>query len=472
MLRETDRLPDRAAIKLWAMIGRDRMRFTMTGDDVREVFSEILPEDVLMAAVKEAGLQQRERKLDALVLLRSMIISASTGYGGRQADVMKSYFQCGGRPVVRGGFYAWFGRPLERTMEVIRDLAFAYARRQPLDLPGVLGTEVRDWHIVDSSTVKLADELKEAYPGAGDYAALKVHKRFSIGLGTTIDYHLSPAREHDAPHLCLDESWRGLGLLCDLGYASGALLRDCETYGVKYVIRLKDNWQPKVQSITRGTVTATFMKGTDLDVLLADETLLLDGKVIDARVTIGRQAIECRLVGIPTPDNHYRFYLTNLMPNVAPRTVADLYRVRWEIESDNKLDKSCLRLDEIDARTGPAVRALVHSSMVGSIMICLLAHHHRRREAPPPRPGTERNKPPIHPQTLARNVAHGAVVIARAFELEGAAANAEWARLAALFNRDHDPNWRRSPSVLDQMRGWRISPGRPKRERIANASAN
>jgi hypothetical protein len=60
--------------------------------------------------------------------------------------------------------------------------------------------------------------------------------------------------------------------------------------------------------------------------------------------------------------------------------------------------------------------------MVGSIMICLLAHHHRRREAPPPRPGTERNKPPIRPQALARNIAQGAVVIARAFELEGPAA--------------------------------------------------
>lgn len=444
----------------------------MTGADVRGVFTEILPDDVLMEVVKTTGLQQRVRKMDALVFLRTMIISAATGYGGRQADAMKVYFSWGAPQVVRGGFYAWFGEPLERTMEAVRDRAFAYAARQPLDLPGVLGSEVRDWHIVDSSTVKLAKELLDEYPGAGDYAAIKIHKRFSVGLGTTIDYHFSPAREHDAPHLRIDESWRGLGLLCDLGYASGALLRDCETFGVTYVIRLKENWQPKVQSITRGTVTATFAKGTDLDLLLKDETLLLDGKVIDARVTVGRKAIECRLVGIPTPDNHYRFYLTNLVPNVAPRTVADFYRVRWEIECDNKLDKSCSRLDEIDARTGPAVRALLHASMISSIMVCLLAHHHRRREAPPPRPGAERTKPPIHPQTLARNLAYGASFIARAFELKGAAATREWARLAALYSRDHDPNWRRSPSVLDQMRGWKISPGRPKRERIADASAN
>jgi hypothetical protein len=444
----------------------------MTGADVKEVFETILPDEALREAIRASGFQERERKRDALLFLRMMVVSASTGNGGRQASVMRSYFEAGGPEVVRGGFYAWFGRPLERTMEVVRDRALAYALQQPLDLPGVLGSEVRDWHIVDSSTVKLPDELIGEYPGAGDYAALKVHKRFSVGVGTTVDYHLSPAREHDAPHLRIDESWRGLGLLCDLGYASVKLIEDCERYDVRYVIRLKEGWKPKVQSITRGTVNGVFTKGTDLDLLLTQDVLALDGKVIDACVTVGAGQRECRLVGIPTPENFYRFYLTNLRQNVAPRTVADLYRVRWEIELDNKLDKSCLRLDEIGAETGPAVRALVHASIVGSMIVCLLAHHHRLRQAPPPRPGAERKTPPIHPQTLSRMVATGAMSIARNFENAPDARMAEWTRIAALYNRQHDPNWRRSPSVLDQMRGWRITPGRPKRDRIADASAN
>ena len=189
----------------------------ITGRGLREVFETILPEDVLMAAVRAAGLQERERKLDALALLRSMIISASTGYGGRQADAMKLYFQSGTKKVVRGAFYSWFGKPLEQVLEVVRGRALTYAAAQPLDLLGVLGAEVRDWHIFDSTTVRLDDALKGECPSTGDYAALKIHKRFSVGLGTTIGYHLSPAREHDAPHLKVDESWRGLGLLADLG---------------------------------------------------------------------------------------------------------------------------------------------------------------------------------------------------------------------------------------------------------------
>jgi len=445
----------------------------MTGGDVREVFETILPEDVLMASVRAAGFQERERKLDALVFLRTMIIAASTGYGGRQADAMKLYFESGAPKVARGAFYAWFGPELERVLETVRDRALSYAAAQPLDLPGMLGAEVRDWHIFDSTTVRLDDALAGEYPGAGDYAALKVHKRFSVGLGTTIAYHLSPAREHDAPHLRIDESWRGLGLLADLGYASLELLQRCERHGVHFVIRLKENWKPRVDHVARGSLNAAFTLGSDLDLLLGAEILKLDGKVIDADVRVGRgsREVSCRLVGVPT-EKGYCFFLTSLPPRIAARSVADLYRVRWEIEGDNKLDKSCLRLDEIGARTGPAVRALVHASMAASIMVCLLAHHHRLREAPPPRAGTERKKPPIHPQALARMVAFCALSIARAFELNGRAATQEWDRLAVLFNHETDPNWRRSPSILDQLRGWKTTPGKPRKARISKASAN
>jgi hypothetical protein len=463
-----------------APIHRDRVGLltweaavAMTGGDVREVFETILPDDVLMAAVRAAGFQERERKLNALVFLRTMITAASTGYGGRQADAMKLYFESGAEKVARGAFYAWFGPELERVLEAVRDRALSYAARQRLDLPGVLGAEVRDWHIYDSTTVRLDDALKGEYPGAGDYAALKIHKRFSVGLGTTIAYHLSPAREHDAPHLRIDESWRGLGLLADLGYASLDLLQRCERYGVHFVIRLKENWKPKIDHVARGSLNATFAPGSDLDLLLDSEVLALDGKIIDAdvRVGSGSREVRCRLVGVPV-EKGYCFFLTSLPPRIASRSVADLYRVRWEIESDNKLDKSCLRLDEIGARTGPAVRALVHASMVASITVCLLAHHHRLRELPPTAAGTERQKPPIHPQGLARMVAFCALAIARAFELNGRAATDEWDRLATLFNYETDPNWRRSPSILDQMRGWKITPGKPRKGRISRASAN
>jgi hypothetical protein len=143
-----------------------------------------------------------------------------------------------------------------------------------------------------------------------------------------MDYHFSAARDHDSPHLLIDESWSGKGLLDDLGYASLDMLSACERHDVKYVLRLKENWKPKVQTITRGRVTRTFAKGADLDLLLADETLRLDGKAIDAVVQIGGR-VTARLIAVHCPKGNC-FYLTNLSARTGLRQVADLYRVRWK----------------------------------------------------------------------------------------------------------------------------------------------
>ena len=445
----------------------------LTGDDLRELMEQVLPEEAIVQMVEAAKFQERERKRDAVGFIRAMVIAAATGYGGRQRDVARVYFENGAPKVARGGFYAWFGPQLEATMAGLSQRALDYAHAQPLDVPPLMRKYGRDWHIVDATTVKLPDELIAEYPGAGQYAALKVHKRMSVGTGTVYQYHLSPAREHDAPHLVLGESWRGLGLLVDLGYASLKLIADCDTYGVAFVMRLKESWKPKVQHVARGQLNETFFPGTDLDVMLHNKTLELDGRVIDADVTIGKgsKQVHCRLCGVPAPDGSYRFYLTNLPPRVGPHQVSDFYRVRWEIESDNKLDKSCNHLDEICAQTGPAVRALIHASLISSMLACLLVHRHRLKQAPPPHANAERTTPPLHSQSMARAMGSAASSIAGAFQLSGEQAQKKWQQLAEhLEHMAKDPNWRRSPSILDQLRGWRITPGRPKSARLSSAS--
>ena len=155
----------------------------MRGADVREVFETVLPEEALSAVVRNSKMQERVRKLDPVRLIRAAVISASRGGAGRQASMLATYFDTGGAEVVRGAAYGWFSPAFEKAMEDVSSRAMAYAAQQPRDLPGWLGAYVADWHIVDSMTVKLDDELRDTYPGAGAYAALKIHKRFSVGVG-------------------------------------------------------------------------------------------------------------------------------------------------------------------------------------------------------------------------------------------------------------------------------------------------
>jgi putative transposase len=430
----------------------------MTAGDLKEIMETVLPESVLRKAVKAAGFEQRERKRDALKFIRAMLASAASPSGGRQADIMRTYFENGAPRVARGSFYDWFGPALEEVMTELAQITLQYAQKQPLDLPGMLG-RVKDWRIVDSTTVRLHDSLKKIYPGTGDYAALKLHKTLSVGYGTVVDYHMSPAREHDSPHLKLDESWRDMGLLTDLGYASMQRLRDCQRFGVSIIMRLKSGWKPKVQRIVRGHLSKTFVPGTDLELVLDDPALIL-GNCIDADVTVGADAIPMRLIGVLVPNRGYFFYLTNLPRTFGPRQVADLYRVRWEIETNNKLDKSSHRLSDIDARKPAAVHALIHATMISSMLVGLIVHRYNLAVAR--RCQEVRTEPPLHHGLVARTLSTCSFRIAEALELEDDSADAAWEHLVGVIvHTGKDPNWRSKPSVLDQLRGWRPVPARP-----------
>ena len=258
---------------------------------------------------------------------------------------------------------------------------------------------------MDATTVTVRDALREAFPGTGHYAAIKVHKVLSVGCGAPVRYHFSPAREHDSRHLQIDESWRGYGLLADLAYASLDRLQACDTHGVRYVIRLKDNWKPKVDYLARGQVTDAFFPGTDLDALLEDETLVLDGRAIDADVHVGtgKARVHVRLVGVQTPKG-YGFFLTNLPPRIGPRQVADLYRVRWEVELSIRLDKSVNRLDAIDAEQPCTLKTLLHASLIASTVAAILAHTHNVHTRPQ-QPGAPRTEAPLHSRRLALQLA-------------------------------------------------------------------
>lgn len=430
----------------------------MTGDEVRAVFEQMLPQEEMNRLCQQWGVIERQRKLNLVMLVRAMVISAGTPGGAYQADVLRAYLESEVPRVTRAAFYRWFDEPLEQCMAALAERALAYARAQEVDLPGPL-SGVKDWYIVDSTTVKVRDALVEEFPGTGNYAALKVHKILSVGCGAPVRYHVSPARDHDSPHLQIDDSWRGYGLLADLAYASLARLRACETYDVRFVIRLKDNWKPKVDYIARGQVTREFLPGTDLDALLQDDTLVLDGRAIDADVRVGggKSPLQLRLVGVQTPKG-YCFFLTNLPPRIGPLQVADLYRVRWEVELSMKLDKSVHRLDQIDAERPCSLKTLLHASLIASTVAAVLAHTHNLITRPP-HAGAPRTEAPLHTRLLALQMAVSCQFIAQAFELKGTAAMRRWDKIAELLTHaGTDPNWRRRPSVLDQLRGWKRQP--------------
>jgi putative transposase len=430
----------------------------MTGEDVRQVVEAIVPHQELARVCAEFGVIERQRTRHLGILVRAMVIAAGTPGGAYQGDVLRSYLEFEVPRVARSAFSRWFDEPLEPFMAALADRALASAGAQQVDLMGLLGG-VQDWDIVDSTTVRVRDALQAECPGAGDDAALTGHTVLSVGCGAPVRSHFSPAREHDSRHLQSDASWPGCGLLADLASASLARLRACHSHGVRCVIRRKDHWQPTIDSVARGHVTPAFFPGTDLDVLLKDELLGLDGRAIDADVHVGgeKHPLHLRLVGVQIPKG-YCFFLKNLPPRIGPRQVADLYRVRWEVELSIRLDKSVHRLDAIDAERPCSLKKLLHASLIASILAALLAHTHNV-QIRPTQDGVPRTEAPLHTRLLALQLAVSCQFIAQAWELTGTAAKRRWQKIAELLTQaGTDPNWRRRPSVLDQLRGWQRQP--------------
>lgn len=424
----------------------------------REIFDTIIPQSELAKVIAANGMQLRERSLDVQKLITALIASSAAGDGGRQAKAIKMYTDHAEKKVTRSASYAWFDDRLSGALSDLAQKALTFAASHEVDLPPWILRDVSDWHIFDSTTVKVDIQHFDTYPGVGDYAAVKVHKRMSLGIGTTVAYHLSPAREHDSQHLHIDESMRGLGILVDLGYASFDTISKCEEHGVKFVMRLKDNWKPTITAINRGSINKPLKAKADFDIV-AKHNLALDGTSVDLSAVIkkGDAHVNVRIAGVCAPDGKYRFYLTNLPKKTGPQQVSDLYRARWEIEINNKLDKSCFSLDSIGAKTTGALHTMIHAAMLGSTIACLIAHVHMISQKPEETgPQTVlRDYPPLHPALVASYMSTACARIADTMLLDGAAADKAWAHITSMIHHfGAHTNWRTKPSILDQMRGW------------------
>jgi hypothetical protein len=226
------------------------------------------------------------------------------------------------------------------------------------------------------------------------------------------------------------------------------------------VIRLQDNWKPKVDDSARGPVTQTFFPGTTLDALLAEDILMREGRAMAADVHVGgdKHPLPLRRIGVHTPQG-YGVFLTKLPPRIGPRQVADLYRGRWEVELSSKWDTSVHRLDEVDSERPCSLKTRLHASLIASTIAALLAHPHHLQTRPP-QAGAPRTEAPLHPRRLALQLAVSCQSIAQAFDLQGSEATQRWDKIAALLTHSGtDPHWRRRPSVFDQLRGWKRQPG-------------
>ena len=151
-----------------------------------------------------------------------------------------------------------------------------------------------------------------------------------------------------------------------------------------------------------------------------------------------------------------------------PHQVGDLYRVRWEIEVDNKVEKAGARLDEITARKPVSAMVLVLATLLNATIARTIVQSEKiavvteKRSADDPA-----SRAPLHPILLMRALSSAHGTITRLLWDTDDQPPAWEKLMLRLRYLGSDPNWRRRPSVLDRIQGLKAPPKSQRRTRSA-----
>lgn len=428
----------------------------MRGEDVREIFEKTLPGTVIAESCRRLGATHRERLIDPVLLVRSMVMAGGSTECGRLAGVLHDYVSRGGEVGARSAFYKRFNAGMLAVMEELSARTASHVEAMPKHLPGLLAGP-KDWRVVDATTVKLPAGLKSLYPGCGDYAALKVHKEYSLGVENLVGYSITPARQHDAPQLVIDEARRDTGLLVDLAYVSHELFARCEAFDVRLVVRLKKGWKFRLDGGKTGRDVAAWEfpdnAGEAVEAGFDEPFAVPQSGIVDVDVTLGGgDGPPVRLIAVDSARGRH-VLLTNLdRESYAPEEVAMLYRLRWSIELDNKLSKQACRLDDITTGNKIAAEILVHAAMIATMLANAIVHLQHVSEGAVGEKTVRFKHPPLHPLAVWKAVDRSSMSIDEHLQNPGDAAF--WEKMARIFRRvGADANWKNSPSALDQVKG-------------------
>jgi len=217
-------------------------------------------------------------------------------------------------------------------------------------------------HVVDTTVMELVANCLDWAKHRRRKAAAKTHMRLNLQSLLPSFVIVDTAGEHDnkrARELCAGIK-SGEIVLFDKGYVDFGHLRDLDERGAFWVTRAKDNM---AYNIVR-----KMPKSKD-DKILKDEVIVLSNPNKPAPELMRRVVA---LVEIEGEEREMVFLTNNL--EWSPRSVADLYRCRWQIEVFFKQIKQTLQLADFLGHNANAVRWQVWMALLVYVLLRYLSY--------------------------------------------------------------------------------------------------
>lgn len=341
-------------------------------------FRAMLDPDRIDALAEDLGAIERHNVYHAGLAVCAWVLSSferGTDTEGRQLDAHRVYDQLGGR---RGGKTAWRELSLKLRpvfWELLNRATRRWLERAPTALRGRLAT-FTDVLIPDGCAFKLASALSGVYKGTGQPAELKLHAIYSVGHGSLTRLSSSSGAVHDSDGLP-DGPWEpGALYLWDLGFNDyGRFVRAAQAEA-HVLQRLKDKANPIALASYGPTGRRRALACADGSPIRLDAAcslgLVHHSTVLDLDVQIraaGLAPYVARAVCVPC-DGEDHWYLTTLPREIfSPQDIAEMYRVRWEVELYFRHWRGAVRLDEVRRLRDPvALEVAVLASMLASML--------------------------------------------------------------------------------------------------------
>lgn len=345
----------------------------MKTETMVEALQGLLRYDELDDLARETGALKRNRKLHPIMILEGLLATSGDG-NGRLAGALDYVRWTYGIEANRSAIYKRATAEFSAFTQAVcqRVLERRIASEHP-EMKGRLAA-FRDLWAYDSTTVRLRSGLAEVFSSGArvkDRAGVKLHGAVSLRSAAVMQMKLTEEKVADVRAIDLGKSFEDVLVLLDRGYGAHRLFASIDEGGGAYVTRLKLSSNPTVTAVRRGKPRRGSAKGMSLDEAI-DAGLIKVGTVsdIDVEIRVSKDQVHAaRVVGVPRTKEDGTvetwWYLTNLDRDAfPPDALAELYRMRWEVELLWKQLKSRFRLADIDSLTQHNVEMLMHVSVL------------------------------------------------------------------------------------------------------------
>lgn len=346
---------------------------------VEQSVRALLDPDRIQGIAEDLRAVQRVRVHHAGLVVSAFVLSAFEGSRdtqGRILDAWTTYRALGGKDSSETSFRTCAHRLVPVFRELLRRAMERMANRvERRALRGRL-ERFADVLVPDGCAFKLANALAASFKGTGQAAEFKLHAVYSIGSSGLVDVHSTAGSVHDNDGFHPAKWERNALYIWDLGYNDHERFIDAALAGAIPLQRMKANANPIVIASYGPTGHPRELRDEDGKRLRLNDAcefgFVHKQSVLDLDVQLrdkNHRSFVARVVCVPC-DGEDRYYLTMLpRESFTAHDVAELYRLRWEIELFFRTLKGAVRLDEVRRLTNKAsLEIAIHASLLAAML--------------------------------------------------------------------------------------------------------